>query len=660
MIKNLLGKKKKQVIEEEEFDLRHGAATIRDHMAPSLVKELAPGELTAENVAATDYLVEIGAGTKLTRYFRSFTATMTTSTTHAGMLNQLYLSDFGDADADIVVHIRPTETAKVLNGLNRLISGLESDWMMAKSSTEREKLADSILDLREQVRRIRRNIEKMFSVSIQVVVSANSLEEMEKFSKTLVKRFAGQGIVLRPNDRRQLTALLAATPFDVENVIDHSFRNMESSNIADMFPFGQGGIYHNSGIVIGRDAYNNLVFLDPWHPDLPNSHMVILGRAGSGKSMAIKIITERSTFIGIKTGIIDPDRKQEYWNLVTAFGGSYFTLDAKSKHRINMFDVDVAEDNFGNLTVELESAINGAQAIILRMISSISPNLLEDGLIKVLIREKIRELYAKWGITEDPDSLYDTETVYSETNVFTLGRGKLKMMPTLSDFYNLIVHDENEKLQRVAEALKIFTKHGNDPTMSIFDCHSNVNIKDDMVFAFGVGALEPTIMKPLGMFIATKWLIEKFGQQDRFRKKRIVVDESQELLVYPDIANMFENMFRQLRKYNCSMTAVSQGFEVFTRVPQGLGILKNATLKLLLRQEAVDFEDVQSKFNLTEGEMNFLLTSPIGVGLLKIDNQSTIVQIIPTPKEYEIYNTNPNVIAQMLKKEEGKQFASIG
>ena len=651
-------KKKKQKATENEFNLKDGAATIQDHIAPSLIKELAPGELTAENIKANDYLVEMGAGTNLVRYFRSFTATMTASTTYAGMLNQLYQADFGEADADIIVHITPTDTSRVLNSLARLIAGLESDMAMAKSTSEREKLADSILDLREQVRRVRRNIEKMFSVSIQAIISGNKISQIEKFSKTLVKRFSGQGIVLRPNDRRQLVALTAGTPFDVEKAVERSFRNMESSNIADMFPFGQGGIHHTTGIVLGKDGYNNMVFLDTWSPDLPNSHMLVFGRSGAGKSMAIKTITGRSVLLGIKTGIIDPDRKQEYLDLVTAFGGSYFTLGPKSKHQINFFDVDISEDNDGNAIVELETAINGVQAILLRMISSISANLLEDGLVKIRIREKIRELYTKWGITEDPNSLYDTKNTDSNTEFFTLGRGKLKEMPTLSDFYKLI--KEDPRLDEVAEALKIFTKEGKDPTMSIFDCQSNVNIKEDMVFAFSVGALESTVMKPLGMFIATKWLTEKFGQQDRFQKKRIIVDEAQELLPYSDIADMFEAMFRQLRRYNCAMVAVSQGFEVFMRVPQGLGILKNATIKLLMRQEAVDFEDVQSKFDLTEGEMSFLLTCPKGVGLLKVDNQSTIIQIIPTKKEFEIYNTNPNIIAQMIREKEGKHFGSTG
>jgi conjugal transfer ATP-binding protein TraC len=649
ILKNLFSNHRRKEDDDNVFDLRHGSPSLRDHMAPSLIKELAPGELSGENIKAGDYLVEMGAGTKLVRYFRSFTATMTSATTYAGMLNQLYQADFGDADADIIVHIRPTDSARVLSNLSRLIAGLESDLHTANSTAERERLMDSIMDLREQVRRIRRNIEKMFQVSIQAVVSGNKLEEMDRFSKTLIKRFAGQGVVLRPNDRKQLSALTCATPFDVERVIDHSFRNMESSNIADLFPFGQGGIHHSDGIVIGRDGYNNLVFLDGWHPELLNSHMIIFGRSGAGKSFSIKVITGRSALIGIKTAIIDPDPKQEYLDLVTAFGGSYFSLDAKSKHRINFFDVDIAEDKDGTLLIELEGAINGAQAVILRMVEAIAPQLLEDGLTKILIREKIRDLYNLWDITEDPDSLYETEAAADTPNeTFTFGRGKLKKMPTLSDFYSLLQKDV--RLEKVAQALKIFTREGNDPTMSIFDCQSTVDIRKDMVFAFSVGNLEKSIMKPLGMFITTEWLIGKFGQQDRLQKKRIIIDESQELLKHPDMADRLEEMFRQMRRYNCSMVAVSQGFEVFMRVPQGLGILKNATIKLLLRQEALDFEDMKDKFDLTDGEMAFLLTTPQGVGLLKIDNLSTVVNIIPTRRELELYNTNPNLIAEMVRK----------
>lgn len=652
-LKSLFGKKKKEEEPMEQkpgkdqpaFEL--GAPTIRDHMAPPMVKELSPTDLTLEG-KAEDYMVEIGATTEFARYLRSFTATMKTSTTYAGMYNQLYHGDFGNGNVDIALHIRPADENRTLHDLARMIAGLESDYVLTNNSTRQAKIRDAIIDLQEQEKRIRRNIERMYYVSTQAVVSATSIEELKRFSNAMVKRFAGQGVVLRPNDRKQLLAITCTTAFDQERVVEESFRHMESSCIADLFPFGQGGISHRDGIVLGYDNYRQLVYLNPWQPGLPNAHMVIFGRSGTGKSFAIKLLTLRSAIMGIRTGIIDPDRKYEYENMVTALGCSYIKLDPDSEQHINMFDVNVAEDENGQLTVELEQSVNAVQAIIFKMLSSIDPRLLDDGPTKILIREYIRELYTRFGITNEPESVL--ETVSSKKgNRFVLGGKQLKQMPTLSDFHTLI---ENEsRLKRIAAVLKVFTQKGNDPVMSIFDYQTNVDIKNDIVFAFSVGNLEETILKPLGMFIATKWMKDNFAYQNRFQKKRIIVDEAQVPMKTPEMADWMEDSFRQMRRYNCSMVAASQGFEVFMSVPQGLGILKNATIKLILRQEPIDIDAVRGKFNLSEGESFFVLRSPKGTGILMVDNESTILNVLATPQEEELFTTDPNQLKAIAERE---------
>ncbi len=634
-------------IGKEQPKFKKGAPDLRDHMAPSLVKDLSPSDKSFQG-KAEDYFVEVGAGTDFARYYRSFTATMKTATTYAGMYDQLFKGEFGEGNADIALHIRPADENKILHDIARMIAGLESDYALTNNSTTKAKIRDSIADLQQQEKRIRRNIERMFFVSTQAVVSANDIEEMKKFSNAMVKRFAGQGVILRPNDRKQLAAITNTTPFDHEKVFDDFFRNMETSCIADLFPFGQGGISHTDGVVLGYDNNKKLVYLDPWKPGMPNPHMVVFGRSGMGKSFLIKLLTLRSAVMGIRTGIIDPDKECEYENLVLALGCSYIKLAPNSKHRLNFFDVNVAEDEDGKRTVELEEGINAAQAIIFKMISSIDEKLLSDGIIKIKLREKIRELYVNFGITSDPGSLYKENDSISDENEFILGGRRLKKMPMLSDLHDLL--EEDKHLKKIAAVLKVFTQKGNDPVMSIFDCETNVNIKDDVVFAFSVGNLEQTILRPLGMFIATKWMKENFAYQNRFQKKRMVIDEAQVPMANPEMADWMEDSFRQMRRYNCSMLAASQGFEVFMRVEQGVGILKNATIKLILRQESLDIDAIQGKFNLSEGEANFVLRSPKGTGILMVDNESTILNVKATEKEEEIYTTDPNQLKDLSEK----------
>jgi type IV secretory pathway VirB4 component len=240
-------------------------------------------------------------------------------------------------------------------------------------------------------------------------------------------------------------------------------------------------------------------------------------------------------------------------------------------------------------------------------------------------------------------SLYQTET---RGNIISVAEVK-KKMPTLSDLY--IKMTQKPDLQQAAMFLKPFTRHGSTPAQAIFDCQSNVTIKDVPAFAISTKELDEDIMKPIGLFIATKWVWEKFGKNRRL-KKRIVVDEAQKMMDDSSIelAKWLEDAYRTARKRNISMCAVTQGFEVFLKLPQGMGILKNASTKILMRQESIDIEAVQDKFSLSEGESAFLLNAPKGWGIIKVNNDASIFFADTTETEYRMFTSDPNDLGGVI------------
>jgi len=155
--------------------------------------------------------------------------------------------------------------------------------------------------------------------------------------------------------------------------------------------------------------------------------------------------------------------------------------------------------------------------------------------------------------------------------------------------------------------------------------------------------MDEDIMRPIGLFVATKWVWEKFGKNWKI-KKRIVTDESQTMMDENSIetAKWLEDAYRRARKRNISMCAITQGFEVFLRLPQGMGILKNASTKFLLRQESIDISAVQDRFSLSEGEAEFLLTASKGYGIVKVNNDASIFYGDVTESEYNMFTSDPN------------------
>ena len=79
-------KKKKQTQEKDLF--KFNKVEYKDIIAPSCVKEIAPGDISVNGRADT-YWVEVGGVSGAARYCRSFYANITGNATYAGMLDSL-------------------------------------------------------------------------------------------------------------------------------------------------------------------------------------------------------------------------------------------------------------------------------------------------------------------------------------------------------------------------------------------------------------------------------------------------------------------------------------------------------------------------------------------------------------------------------------------
>ena len=614
-----------------------------DFLAPTLIKETSPNDLTAEGVKIGDYYVEIGGTTEFVRYYRNFYAEITGGSTYAGMFDNLYKGDFGqgalEADIDIGIHIDPVDTSTELDNVASRIRAIKSDMYREMPDEKRDKLKDELHDLSERQRRLRQNIEKAFRASIQILISSNDLKSLKRFSNLVIRRFAGNQIILRSPDGNQLDAFFNMTPLkDTATYKEHTF-SYETSNIADMFPFGNGKISHTDGIIWGRDNLGRPIFYNAWDHTLMNRNAVIMGGSGAGKTNAALRLIHHDTFRGVRHAIICP--KGDYRRYIEEMGCPYIDLSEDSPHNINFFDVDIEEHITRDgiiKRVNIESTVAAARAIIYRMIRLLDDNVL-TGIVKTRIDKKIRGLYRTAGITSDPESIFDVNKNEGKVSISP----KLKRMPQIGDLYTELLKDDETKI--IAELLKNFTRHGDSPTEAIFDCQSTVKLQDTPLFGFGLADLDDERMKPLGLFIATKWLSTKFAHKDRHIQKRVVVDEAQIPMADDETARWLENEFRIVRFFNTSMVAITQGVEVFMRSTYGLGILKNAPTKLFLKQDSIDIKDMQEKFNLTAYEARFLIeTAGEGLGILRINEERSIIQVIQSPYESMLFETDPNKI----------------
>ena len=174
-----------------------------------------------------------------------------------------------------------------------------------------------------------------------------------------------------------------------------------------------------------------------------------------------------------------------------------------------------------------------------------------------------------------------------------------------------------------------------------------------------ISGLEERFARPLAQQILMSWIWEKYVKKNsedksKARKKRVLVDEAWMMLDYPEAVSFLNTMARRARKRNVSLTVVSQKFQDFYEKKEAQAILTSAETKLFLAQDKSEIDYLKEVFKLSEGEKDFLLTCGRGEGLLRLGQESAVIAIKPTQREFEFVETNLTKLIEM-KKAKAKQ-----
>ncbi|WP_052329960.1 VirB4 family type IV secretion system protein [Thermicanus aegyptius] len=583
------------------------------------------------------------------RYARAFHVDVLSGYTWFGMFDGLSdVAERFDGDVDIAIHVEPTQVDHELKALDKKLSDLYADRWSEGNPSRAAALDDEIADVKERQRRLRMNIERTYRTRIEVIASSQNKDRLISMSKTLAKSYAARSLYLRPLDGMQLEALKSIVPITKE-VKTPSYHTMtlETSNLADFFLFSSASLSHTTGPIIGHDLNMRPVWLDTWAPGLPNQHMVVIGRSGAGKTYTTMLLVFRSLLSGIQHAILD--WKGEYGDFAALVGAPYLELYENSPDRLNPFDLDIAEDLSGTRFVDIESAVNFVQALVFKMLrvyeDAQNPVVTTD--VKIAVNHLIRELYSERGITRNPESLY----VHQRGREGFGAAMKRKEMPTLLDLYHKLREQPQKDVQRAAQVLKQFTREGGAPSYAIFDGQSTADFGEAPFLIIALNRLDKEIMRSVALAATTHWITERWAKRRPKVKKRILIEEAQNLFNDPDIgAPWVESAYRELRAYNAGVVAVTQGLEVFMRTQSGIAALKNSTIKIIGKQEKTDIESVADVLNLTEGESEFVIQALRGEVLVRIDDEGAFVKIKSCPWEHMAFTTDPNDPAYWERK----------
>ncbi|WP_255549684.1 VirB4 family type IV secretion system protein [Thermoanaerobacter sp. CM-CNRG TB177] len=567
------------------------------------------------------------------KYVRVYYFTDYPASVGIGWLDSLKLF----SNANISVHIYPENSGAAIKKLTHKIVQLQSQLMLDEEEGNIAELgilqraSESLETLREN---IQMNRDKLFYVTIVIAIYADSLQELERNSRTLEEVLAGKSIKARNAMFRQEQGFKTLLPL-AENYLADASRNFNVGAAISLFPFASPEYSHKQGIPIGINLFTGSpVVFDPFigPPILPNANIAVFAQSGAGKSFMMKLIALRSALLGVRTVFIDPDG--EYKNVVNRVGGVHIKLEPNCKYVINPFDIEADVDDEGIEFIDLLQKANEIKGLVSMIIEKISKTPITAYELS-LIEESVLEEYRSCGITRNPESLYEQSSQEVDGKYYIGLRPK--QMPTLSSFTERL--SKKPGGEKLAQILKPYLRGG---TMGLFDGQSNVDLKDALLISFDVSGIVDEFLKTYALYVVTNWVWEKFVKKNIKQKKFVIVDEAWMFMKYEHTANFLENLARRARKRNTSLTIASQSFIEFANSPQGKAVLTNAATVFLLRQSPTDIDAVQEVFHLSKGEREFLLSSGIGEALLKAGRNSTVVRVVASEYEREFITTNPN------------------
>jgi len=569
---------------------REGVATLRDIIAPAAV------DVQFNFIQLGSYFV------------RSFFVYTYPRYLYTEWLSPIINADF---ESDTSMFIYPVNSQEIMEKLRTKVGQIEST---VAEQQEKGQVRDPVLqtaygDVEELRDLIQTGQSKFFKMSLYITLYARSKEELDQLTDMLETNLGGMLVYTKQASLQQEDCFNSSIPLG--NDVMQITKNFDTGALSTGFPFVSSELSNNEGILYGINRHNNgLVLFDRF--TLENANMVVLAKAGSGKSYAIKLEALRSMMFGTEVIIIDPEN--EYEALSDAVAGSYLNVSLNSDYRINPFDLpksaagsEEGEDILRSNVIVLHGLV---RIMLGGTLTAMEDNILDRALI---------EAYASRGITSDP-------TTHGLTP------------PTMGDLEKVL-----QSIQGGETIGMRLQKYTTGTFSGLFNQQTNINM-DNQFIVFSIRDLEEEL-RPISMHIILNFIWNRVKSE---RKKRmLIVDEAWLMMKYEDSAQFLYSIAKRCRKYYLGLTTISQDVDEFVSSAYGRAIINNSSLTLLLKQHPATADQIAKVFNLTQAEKMFLLNCEVGEGLFFAGMNHVALKITPSYQEDLLVTTNPEQLNQL-------------
>lgn len=529
------------------------------------------------------------------------------------MLSTMHIRPMEQADAIEFVSLRETDMkADKANKLQRNASKMVfSEEMLPPEVNQAIENAGSLRDDLEN------KDQHMFKLTMIFFPFAKDINELKENIKAVQKLGRRHSFRISAPFGMQRAGFKSMLPLG-KNWVPIE-RQLTTAPLAAVMPFTSEELIQPGGGFWGLNQLSgNPILFSRKSTDSPNGWIV--GKPGRGKSYAAKqaIFQDWLGDASACFDVIDPER--EFTPLAGACKGQVVHISATSDTYINPFDLDMDySDDDAPLLVKMD--------FILSLIGFMAGKLTARQ--KSIIDRVVREIYQPYFQSLDKADL-----------------------PILTDLYEALVSQDEPEAHDLALTIERYV----EGTMSVFNHHTNIDLKNQMI-VWDLKDLGKD-MRSIGLLVVLDQIWNRIvSNRENAINSYFYVDEWQLLLESDYAVKFFDELWSRARKWGAIPTAITQNVTRVAENERAAKMLANSDFLLLLGQSDADARVLQSMLNLSARQMKYLRgkNRRPGSGLMFAQDH-----IIPFVNRYPETSELHRIFDTKFKNRDIEDFAALG
>lgn len=490
---------------------------------------------------------------------------------------------------------------------------------------------ESTRTAQQAIQEFLRSSNKAFDISFYIKTHADSLERLHGNMDEIRRVFKNRGAILDRAQLMQLDAWQSTLPVGVDKLA-RTHRVM-SPVVGSFWPFFTASCGTPDGVPFGfAIASREPVLLNPFYlgGGKDANNMFVVGTTGAGKSFAVSMLILRLLPLGVRFVLIDKtvDKFGAYRFITEILGPefcAYIDLGPNSGYILNPFDIGPDDGKPGEPSADKITTLLSLLDLMLTPEGREELNVEDKALLEGLI--KLAYLDA---------SFRGTVPVMSDLARVTAQAAADEVDPT-----------QRDRLQQFARGLSLFTRAG--AFGGLVDGLTNIDT-EKLFIVFDTREVNDPRLERMASFILAEFIRRKAAEaKKRNMRFAAIIDEAATLMRFKAGARLLDDLSRRARHYGMMLVTITQQLKDFFRQAElADSVVKNAHMKILLRQDASDLKVLKETLRLTDAEENEIANfardqekRKDSQCLLIVGNIHGTIRLVPSPMDYWICTSEP-------------------